>query len=110
MESYYCTAQVWIHSKQKSHSISLNADPSGFSRISGTFPGNHLIPPEGFRCTAFGCSLTINEKSERHRTDSLIYRTVTSYLSTILISFNIFCLTDDVSVTRGTDAAQYKRN
>jgi hypothetical protein len=59
---------------------------------SATFPGNHLIPPEGFRFTAFGGSLTINEKNERHRTDTLIYCTVTSYLSMILILFNIFYL------------------
>jgi hypothetical protein len=35
--------------KQKSRSISLNADPSGFHRLSGCFPGKHSIPPEGFK-------------------------------------------------------------
>jgi hypothetical protein len=55
--------------KRKSRSISLNADPTGFHVLSGTIPGNHSIPPEGFQCTTFSGSLAINEKTECRRTN-----------------------------------------
>jgi hypothetical protein len=47
----------------ESRSISLNADPSGFHAISGSIPGNHSIPPDGFYYTTSSGPIKLMRKT-----------------------------------------------